>query len=413
MPSRRALLAGAAGLTAAGGLAETVHLGAVTAPEPPPDTWPQARYGPANTAGNPDVVVPDDPSIDWQTVELPQSYDTTVVVGPETVYLGGAGIAAFDRGSGTRQWQEAAPGHFLSLANGVLFGASRSTPPGFEPGTIGPVAIDVETGSLRWQADGQTRIYHLIAGRDALYVGDHGRFLAFDRQTGRQRWAVTRGYDAETYPMIHGGSLYGGLERLVRFESRSLLDLATVSGPSMRWETDYFDEMDPPAATDDIVVFGQYHHTIAAESRPGLIAFDAHSGERLWDAVTPRPDDDRLEVGSPAIAESEGFVGIRNGSDETQQYAVAGLDLRTGEVRWRTAVDQRVWHLAVGRDVVIVGTAAPRDSAREQKGSIRALDRSDGRERWHIPTESPVSSLALVDGTIFTSTVRGGLLALR
>ena len=412
MPSRRALLAGAAGLIAAGGLAETVHLGPVTAPEPAPDTWPQVRYGPANTAGNPGAVVPEEPSIDWQTVALPLSHDTSVVVGPDTVYLGGAGVAAFQRPDGSRRWRAEAPGHFLSLVGGTLFGASRSTPPGFEPGTIGPVAIEVADGSFHWQADGQTMIYHILAGDDAIYVGDHGRLLAFDRQTGRQRWAVTRGYDAETFPMLHRGTLYGGLERLVRLESRSLLDLTTLSGPSMRWETDYFDEMGPPTAVADRIVFGSYQ-SHPTRRDPALVAFDIETGEQRWGVFDPEPEDEFFQVSTPAVVGIDGFVGIRGEGDDHRRYGLARVALTDGSVRWERALDQRVWQVAVGKERVVIGTAVPRDHPEAPKGSVRAYDRAKGRERWRVPTESPVGSLALVDGTVFASTVRGGLLALR
>ncbi len=413
MPSRRALLVGAVGFTAAAGLADAVDIGPVTAPEPAPDTWPQDLYGPANTAGNPSVEVPAGASIDWRTAELPPSYATTVVVGPERIYLGGSGIVAFDRTDGTRQWRVEAPGHFLSFVDETLFGASPSVANGFDADTVGPVAIDVERGSPKWQADGLTRIYHIVASENALFVGDHGRLLAFDRQTGRRRWAVKHGYDAETYPMISDGTLFGGLERLVRFESRSLLDLVTFSGPSIRWETDYYDEMNPPTGINDRIVFGRNRHTVGDEHRPGLVAFDTTSGKQVWGTIEPRPEDDRLTVSSPAVVESDGFVGIRSGNDDDRRYAVASVDLGEGKVNWRRDVDQRVWTLAVGTETVVVGTAAPSESTASQKGAIQAFDRSEGSKRWRIPTESPIASVALVDGTVYASTVHGGILALR
>ena len=412
MPSRRALLAGAAGLIAAGGLAETIHLGPITAPEPAPDTWPQVRYGPANTAGNPDAVIPEEPTIDWQAVALPSSNDTCVVVGPDTVYLGGAGVAAFQRADGSKRWRAEAPGHFLSLVGGTLFGASRSTPPGVDAGTIGPVAIEVADGSLRWQADEQRRIYHLLASDGAVYVGDHGRLLAFDSKTGRRRWSIARGYDAETFPMVHRGTLYGGLERLVRFEPRSLLDLTTLSGPAMRWETDYFDEMGPPTAVTDRIVFGSYQ-THPTRRDPALVAFDTETGEQRWGVFEQKPEDEFFQVSTPAVVGIDGFVGLRGSGDDHRRYAIAKVTLTDGVVRWERALDQRVWQVAAGKERVVIGTAVPQDHPEAPKGSVRAYDRGNGREQWRIPTESPVGSLALADGTVFASTVRGGLLALR
>jgi hypothetical protein len=90
MPSRRALLAGTAGLVAGGGLlADRVHLGEVDAWTPDTDTWPLPRYDLANTAAVPDVTVPQDPTVDWTASVEPAVHALmgSFVVGPDRVVI--------------------------------------------------------------------------------------------------------------------------------------------------------------------------------------------------------------------------------------------------------------------------------------------------------------------------------------
>lgn len=413
MPSRRALLAGAGGVVSGAALAETVHLGPIEADPPPSDTWTHARSGPTNTAANPAARTPTDPSIDWQTVELPNADTTSVVVDRDAVFVGGTGIVSLARADGTPHWRVDRPGTNLALGAGTLVATPGRFPADrYDRNSIGPMALDPDTGKRRWQARTGAGIYHVVVADGTVFVGFHGRLVAFDAGNGYRRWSVHEGWDAESFPMVYRGRLYAALERLVGFGSRSLLDVATLSGPPTRWETDYFDEMDAPTVVGDRLIVGQYHFHQGATDPP-VYAFDARDGSVLWTALEPEAETDLVGAPTPAVVGDQGFVAIRYGTGKDRRIAVAGIDLEDGAVRWKRPVGQWIRDLAAGRNALVIGTGGEEDDRSSPPGTVRAYDRSDGRELWRISTEGAVTSVAMVDGTVFASTDRGGVMAIR
>lgn len=413
MPSRRALLAGAVGIGGGVVLTENIHLGSIETEPPPPDSWTHARYGPTNTAANPEATVPADPSIDWQTVELPNSDTASVVVDRDAVYVGGMGIASLAKADGSTRWRIDRPGTNLALAAGTLIAApGRFAADRYDRDSIGPMALDPDTGKRRWQARTGAGIYHVVVADGTVFVGFHGRLVAFDAGNGYRRWSVHEGWDAESFPMVHRGRLYAALERLVEFGPRSFLDVATLSGPPAGWETDYFDEMDAPTAVGDRLIVGQYHFH-QGTTDPPVYAFDARDGSVQWTALEPENETDLVGAPTPAVVGDQGFVGARYGTGEERRIAIAGIDLEDGSVRWKRPVDQWIRDLAAGRTAVVLATGADEDTESSPAGTVRAYDQSDGRELWRIPTESGVTSVAIVDGTVFASTDRGGVMAIR
>lgn len=88
---------------------------------PPPDAWPLGRYGPARTAANLDASPTPEPSVAWTADPL--EVGGSLVVGPETVYVAGSGIAALARATGTVRWQADVPGGPLAVHDGTVFAA--------------------------------------------------------------------------------------------------------------------------------------------------------------------------------------------------------------------------------------------------------------------------------------------------
>lgn len=404
MRSRRAVLAGA-GAVGAGGLvaASRVRLGDVTSWDPAADTWPLGRYAPASTARNPEATPPDDPAVAWTANPLLAGYDYGLVVGPERVYAGGAGVAALDRESGAGDWSRDAAdagGGPLALRGGTLYAA----PDDDAPVRTAPAlrAFDAADGSERWAATGRgvREATALVVADGTVFVGTEAGIAAVDANTGRQRWAAST--FREPVVLVHDGRLHaaGGLVdggTAGRYRTRTLLDVPRGSSPPLAWTADAAGVPVALAAAGDALVGGFRHGTAGPPDAAGLKCFDPGGGGVRWRAVGPT-DSSRPAGGPLALTDDAVVAGIRRDGD-----AVAAFGLADGSERWRRGVDGRVVDLAIAGGTALVATAADR---------VRALRAADGTEQWRV-TVLEVQSVAPVDGAVFAVTSGGRVVALR
>ena len=161
------------------------------------------------------------------------------------------------------------------LAALVLAAACANRPPGATPASPSSVAQSPV------RLDG--RLGAVLVTADAVYVGTgDGRFRAFERDTGRQRWSVQTGG-----AIVH-----------------------------------------QPAVSDDRVLVGSQDGT--------LYAFDRQGGDALWAfraGDVDWPVRDIFINGTPAIVDGLAVFS----SEDFNVYAV---DAATGEARWRTTLDE-------------------------------------------------------------------------
>jgi alcohol dehydrogenase (cytochrome c) len=140
---------------------------------------------------------------------------------------------------------------------------------------------------------------------------------------------------------------------------------------------------DTPLQTSPITAAGVLY---ATESREGLVALDAKSGELLWRFGRAVPDNMRLCCGSPnrgaAILGSTVFL-------TTLDAHLVAVDASTGTQIWQKQVaDYRGGYTMTGAplafgDRVVVGVAGGEFGIR---GFIVAFSAADGRELWRFHT---------------------------
>lgn len=195
--------------------------------------------------------------------------------------------------------------------------------------------------------------------------------------------------------------------------------------------------IDPTASAHGIVVY-----TEGADAKTSaLVAIDALSHERLW-----RVPLGNVSRSAPSISDGTVFVGARD-------HAVYAVDLQAGRVLWkattqgevdpsvavadgrvfavsenpasgRAALDafaadsgRRAWTFSPSR--LPAGASAPTVAggtvfAGFGDGTVRAIDASNGSERWREAVRvdfSPLSSPAFADGRVFVVDRDGGLYA--
>jgi outer membrane protein assembly factor BamB len=128
-----------------------------------------------------------------------------------------------------------------------------------------------------------------------------------------------------------------------------------------------------------------------------VVAVDAESGRRVWDADTD------LELSSgPSVGEGLVVFGTSDGD-------VVALDALEGAERWRTSIAGEVLAApAIGGGTVVV---------RSVDGKLRALDAADGSLFWTVEQQVPrltlrgTSSPAVVDSAVIAGFDNGRIAA--
>lgn len=421
MPSRRQFLAGAgvAGLgLASGGWA--VHIGSIAAESPPTNAWPQTRRDAANTAST-DAEIPSNPSVAWAEQAVGDGTYATLVADAETAYVGGAAIAAHDRESGTNRWRVDASGELLALHDETLYAApSHGTDPGDGRRTLR--AYDVSAGVERWHADLPSVAYGLTPTEDAVFVGCHGSLAAYGLD-GSHRWTLRTSGNGIVRPMVFDGALYAATPGHVsRFESRRLLDVPVGGTPDPTWTGPDVYGGYPTVVGDTLVVGNDQSRMDVGDA--GVSAFAVDSGEAAWAAIEgpSRDNPERVEALTPARVGGAdqssriGVTGVSRSDGSASDDAVVGIDLGTGEVRWRRELDPIVTAVAGVADGAVVATEAGNAGG---AGSIRGYSPA-GEERWVVEFDEAVSvadravrDVAPVAGELLAVLGDGRLVSLR
>lgn len=167
--------------------------------------------------------------------------------------------------------------------------------------------------------------------------------------TGEVRWRFQAGGPVFGAPAIdrHRGRIYFGAtdRRLYALDARGLFLWSHRTGDNVASR---------PAVAGETVVFG-------SEDR-SVYGLDADTGARLWRVTTGGP-----VVSGPAVIGSTVVIGSDDGS-------VYGLDPRTGDERWRRKLGG-----AVEAPIVAAADVA---YAVSRRGVVAALAARDGTVRW-------------------------------
>ena len=252
---------------------------------------------------------------------------------------------------------------------------------------------------------------------DTVYVGDWaGVVYALDRETGEERW---RHHTAE-HRNVYAGQIVSSPavadldgERWVFIGSGKTLYALDAATGEERWSHELGEpgdvvepteiESSPVVVGNRVLVGYDVHNTPGY--RAGLIAFDATSGDVLWDFD---PDAAGGQAGdgtgcvdvwsSPSVDEGRGlvFAGTGNCPSSPEGWgayteAMFALDLATGEPVWAFqphepnnddldfAGSPNLFTVD-GRDVVGLGN---------KDGHYYVVDRESGEEVWQVEATQP------------------------
>jgi outer membrane protein assembly factor BamB len=369
---------------------------ATATPEPLDGAWPMFQFDARNTGfqpsrpdagGTPSLAA--GRSADWVYPTGEPGVSSGPVVGTDAVHVASGGrsstIYALDAATGEARWtvEPDVEGFMNSPAvvEGVVYVGSLDA-------TLW--ALDAATGESLWERELGLRGTSPTVAGDLLFVSASGLLHALDRRTGEQRWRFQRFDDslAGSTPAVTGDAVY---HVATADSDESRLVAVDRESRSRRWESGERRRVLPMVAP---AVGGELVYVADGINGPSLVAFDAATGETVWEA-------DHARAGlfaSPALADGTLYAG----SLDDSLYAV---DAATGDLRWSFETGGGIVPApAVAGGTVVVGS---------NDGAVYGVDAAAGERRWRFGTGFRVrSSPAVGDGTVYVGSDDGRFYAL-
>lgn len=362
--------------------------------------WPQFGFDAANTAATQNTHGPrGQPRPAWVHTAGTYYRNSTQVLIADSVYAntGFDGVYALAPEDGTIRWHDSTDYKELTpaLADGLVLPGGY----GFRhvAATGGLAIADHRLGYRDWQTDflaypesPPTIADGLIVAGVGMAGRSHGggRVLALDLADGRTRWSTSVDSSVWGAPAVTDGVVYAAQRSMQNPEATAALYALDRQSGEQLWRRDLgddprFDPIDAPVA-DTVRVY------LSTGTGP-LIAFDADSGEPVWQLNPPSG-----VQGSPALADGVLYAGDLDGTFHA-------VDAATGDSLWTASVEKFYSGPTVGADAIYAVTF---------EGTLVSW-RPNGTERWRISLDPPVkSSPVIADGRLFLGTSDGLLYAL-
>jgi len=273
------------------------------------------------------------------------------------------------------RWTTSVGGHVMHGAPAIAHGMIYVTTTDLANGDAGGVvALDLETGALRWRAPAAMAIRGAatVSGDIVSAVQIDGTVLAFDARSGVPRWRYELGMGLPPKAAATYGSIVADEGDLIIGNQRHLATIDASSGRPL-WLRDpvraasEFPSLATIAVGDDIAV-GVFDRELG-----GVLAWDRATAELLWQLTG---DVSNSINASPVIA--DGLVYLSNGATE-----VIALELATGAQRWKSKLDPTGydWAIAtIGTPAIANGVIVVPTLWRELVG----LDATSGRILWRF-----------------------------
>ena len=271
------------------------------------------------------------------------------------------------------------------------------------------VALEAETGVLRWQFDPPAGVWERAYASDGrlVFVGvGGGRLVALDAQTGQARWAQELGIDVQLPALVDGEVLYvpttfvgPGLDNDPQGRAK-LFALAISDGHELwSFETGNYVLQTPFRYGDVLYVAGVYHDPASDIDEGGhtrLYALSAADSTLRWTYES----EDGFAKSLYATDTTVAFVGY--------QDFINGVDAASGKLRWRRDASNWVPALSGVGDVIYYGAATT---------EVYAVNANTGQLVWQYNIPEGTFNYALgapirVQDDLYFLTQRGDIVAL-
>ncbi|MQY09294.1 serine/threonine-protein kinase [Actinomadura macrotermitis] len=257
-----------------------------------------------------------------QPLDMGTAFEITEVGGTIVVDTG-SDLYGLDVRTGQRRWTRSlkgAPSHpLVATSGGLIYLAAWSG-----GGADGLHAIDAATGATRWHYLSDKEIPGGVAvARGTLFVGTDNAVHALDPVTGKVRWKTDIRLEATGTPEPSGGLVY-----LAALDS-SVVALDAATGRK-RWAADTDPGGGASRSGRRVTVADGTLYTAAPDGR--IFALDAATGRKRWEHASGGDQGKSAALINRDYLRPTVVGGTVCALDGGQ---LAGLDARTGGVRWQ------------------------------------------------------------------------------
>lgn len=208
----------------------------------------------------------------WE-ISLPDHpVGSSPTIADETLFIESGGLAAFDAESGELRWRQPreqteageAARRFPAVADGTVYFSHSTTPE--------VCAFDAETGERQWTAKTDAQPTSPLVADGTVFVGTTNRtpdspddtLYALDPATGDELWSVSTGNVPLEGPVIADGTIYSAGDD-------TLYAVAGSSGEIL-WEYEFDNGISTPVLTDEYAIVatpqsGSSGHLLSAVHR--------------------------------------------------------------------------------------------------------------------------------------------------
>jgi eukaryotic-like serine/threonine-protein kinase len=196
---------------------------------------------------------------------------------------------------------------------------------GSQTGASSIIALDIESGSRKWEFSGIKHCYGLAEADGVIYFGTYdGAIYAVDNNRGRLIWDKKVYGEIECPPTISKGIVYFGTRK-------SFLYAMNAKTGKIMWktkdETGYRIYSSPKIIEGKLVYLKTNDENSGGETKEYLCGVDARTGNVIWKNEFHVLDFDSYicaENGTLFVSDIEGFI-----------YA---MDINTGNIHWKFPV---------------------------------------------------------------------------
>jgi outer membrane protein assembly factor BamB len=242
---------------------------------------------------------------------------------------------------------------------------------GYNPSTAGPKR-DVHA---RWTVDTGTPVRTgPVVSAGTVYV-NADQLYALDAETGSERWTFGPSGGGTT-PAVAGETVFA-------CGSGGTLYAVDAADGSERWSTEAGEDPGPPTVDDERVF-------VASGRDDTVRAFDADSGDRLWE--NRKPSHDNVHSEAPAAVDGSVYPAGRD---------VTALSAGDGTLQWSQNRDNRHAPTVRGDDLYTVGN-----------DTLHELDATGGHNRQTGVGREILTSVTATRNTLFVGNRDDNLYAL-
>ncbi|WP_460940489.1 outer membrane protein assembly factor BamB family protein [Spirosoma humi] len=295
----------------------------------------------------------------------------------------------------------------------------------YKGGTLN--ALDAQTGEINWTFQTQSDILGSpTVAKGVVYIGSE-KLYAIDISTGKQKWAYNTGDFVYSSPIVANGIVYVGCNNGYLFA----LDAATGQ---KKWDYKYPEQqglsatlLSSPRISGSLV----YINTLGGR----VLALDTTSGKLKWEFLAedhlkfnPILQDDTvyinclhilyaLDAGSGNLIWRQPINFDLNSNMAANKTTIFGNNISTALWAFDKRTGKPIWTVS-NQDTFMIGTmSGPELDANYAylsmgEGNLYAIDITQKKIKWRLPTGSPITaSPTVANGILYIGNFRGQVYA--